>query len=221
MCAVEAGLHQALLAVLREDLETLQDGGCIKNNSLCHCIMPSLFRAGYIGRDGTRLFRKADGGRIEAFVESDPEVFQLWWTVAVKIAALPFQREVYYGSPLYTLMRSQARDIWAGFWVLLTDDRPSRVILLTDDKEKCKKRAEWMLTQQNATLTAMCDAPRGSDRGLLGIEAGMSACAAMIAYRCRELGVNLKVEKILGMNGIQKARYQKHIVPLAKRTIER
>jgi hypothetical protein len=220
MCAVEAGLHRALLAVLYEDLETLQNGGCIKNLSLCHCIMPSLFREAFICRDGTRLFRKADGGRIKAFVESDPKAFQVWWKVAIKIAALPFRREV-YGSPLYTLMHAQARDIWAGFWILLTDDRPSRAVLLTDDKEKCKKRAEWMLTQQKATLKALWGAPEGFDRGLLSIEASLSACSAMIAYRCREVGVNLKVEKILGMNGIQKARYRKHIVPLAKRTIER
>jgi hypothetical protein len=219
-CAVEAGLHQALLAVLREDLQTLEDdAGCIQKNSFCICMITTLFRGERIGRAISDRFRKVDGGRIKAFAESNPEAFQVWWKVAIKIAALPLRDEV-YESPLYAAIYEQARAIWAGFSILFANDRASRAVLLTADKERCKKRAEWMLTQQKATLKALWGAPEGRNRDDR-MEAHMNACAAMIICRCREVGLNVKVEKILGLKGNRKIMYQNIAMPLGEATIKK
>jgi hypothetical protein len=95
--AVEQGLHQAVLGVLKENLECAMERFTKKNPMenvvYLHWMVNTIFRGQRISRAGTSTFGKLDGGQIKAFIESDPEVFPTWWKAAVLIARVPLHRK--------------------------------------------------------------------------------------------------------------------------------
>ena len=54
-----------------------------------------------------------------------------------------------------------------------------------------------------------------------GVEAGVYSVAATVHLRLEEFKIGVDAEAILKLKGMQKQRYQRFVLPMAKRTIEK
>ena len=221
--AVEQGLHQALMEVLKEDLECAMGRFAKKNRMenvvFLHWIVNTIFRGQRISRAGTPTFGKLDGGRIEAFLESEVEAFPTWWKAAVLISRIPLSRTT---SPdVQLLIHHQARDVWAAFAMFFCNNRASRAALLLGDPQKCKERAEWMLKELKPAFVDRWNSPDELDQGS-AVEAHMNTDCAILAERVRrDAGVELNVEKCTGMKGVHRKMYREMGVPMGKATLKK
>eukprot|EP00527_Entomoneis_sp_CCMP2396_P006613 CAMPEP_0198142046 /NCGR_PEP_ID=MMETSP1443-20131203/4949_1 /TAXON_ID=186043 /ORGANISM="Entomoneis sp., Strain CCMP2396" /LENGTH=306 /DNA_ID=CAMNT_0043804979 /DNA_START=50 /DNA_END=968 /DNA_ORIENTATION=- len=221
--AAEQGLHQALLRLLKEDVECAMERFTKKNPMenvvYLHWIVNTIFRGQRISRAGTSTFGKLDGGRIKSFIESDPEAFPTMWKAAVLVARIPLKRTT---SPdVQLLIHHQARDVWAAFAMFFCNNRASRAALLVEDPVKCKAQAEWMLKELKPAFVERWNSPDELDQGST-VEAHMNTNCAILAGRVRnDAGVELNVEKWTGMKGVHRKMYREMGVPMGEATLKK
>mmetsp|Transcript_4012 Transcript_4012/g.11433 ORF Transcript_4012/g.11433 Transcript_4012/m.11433 type:complete len:417 (-) Transcript_4012:51-1301(-) len=230
--AVEHGLHDVILKMLKDDAEAaalvrFRDGQAYDRASYAHFIMMTLWRGQRHARAGSTSFGKCDGGRVKRFIRSSTQAFPALWEACLAVAKIPLDDGIYRAGPAYHQEVHQiARDCLAGLSQIFTNDGVSKAILCGPSKEKDeavafgKDRIEYLALTTNRIIKVFNGAKEGRDvRDVL--EGYIYQNTAMIAYRAREYGIDEDFASCLEMKPESQVLYQTIAVPLGEGTIKK
>jgi hypothetical protein len=238
--AVKEGLHEALCQLFSDDAEHVKElfhGGPPTHVwAATRTVTCRLFRGQRAeGRAvKNKRFDYVDGQRIKAYVNSHPGAFNLWFHASIITILLPFDSDIWSrrgssNSRQHTYAYRAASDLIQGWELVWANKRASRAILLpavADDSTETRTAAQVAKTRAESIANryrgVMEISEHLGERDPKNAVASMIyLCAAMVAYRVREFGINLDFNKQLKLEGFVKQRYEQLAVPGAKATIEK
>lgn len=229
MCAQELGLHGLLYEMLQEDKRDVQkryqSNSRIQHTSFCVWIVTTLFRGGRNSRRelGVDTTRECDVKRVKDFLYSKEDAFELWWDTSVAfVLDVVMDKKVFHNKPLHMEAHQVGRNILATWSQILTPPKAAKAILFgkhrsTLDHQKAKARAIFVAESTKKTLLGLNE--KRDFRGVL--EARMNQNLAMMAYWCREFGVDVNMEELVGLKGVKLQLYRQMAVPIGEGTIRK
>ena len=244
--AVSLGLHDKIRQVLDFDKASIVDRCRNGNEFICYTdrVILSLFRGQRAeGKTPSSnfAFTYMDGPRIKGYVSSHPDAFDSWFQASVQLLNAVFDRATLRNPHVHRAVHKAAHDVWHTWALVFTSEVACRAILVpfpsTEDrnsnsasgegdttKQRCSMsegRARRIVTTLRDVMRLMENASDPQQDPNSGVEAGVYSVAATVHLRLEEFKIGVDAEAILKLKGMQKQRYQRFVLPMAKRTIEK
>lgn len=229
--AVREGLFGAMIDIFAADekliLERFQSAtGPIfcGTMSIMSTIFPRQQREGKEDKGGGS-FRFVDGKRIRKFVESDPVAFRTWFGASLAVLWTAMDDTVYrLSKQSQQYARHAARDVWAGWIMVFTNESASKTILVgtSETAKESMDTVNYIVNKIKKFLHAYWDMPYTDRKDPGGtLEGVMNQVAAMVAYWAQVFSIPLEVsvEDMLEFTTFRRHRYRSMAVPLAEGTI--
>lgn len=238
--AVQLGLHKAILDLLQRDVDDAMKRYRQGKIALSYTqyIMSVLFRGQRVEGRAKHFqprFGCLDGGRIKAFCKCDPNAVDVWFDASIQMLKVPLDSVVYghrlrgggaYGgggpNNVHTHAHQAARDVWAGWVMVLTNPTASQAVLLPVKGEPNDPanltRAKTLVTKMRNAVKYRCSIDDDRDPGSV-VEANLNTVAAMMDQRYREYGVQVDFVGHLNLKGDHRRMFYQVAIPNAKATI--
>lgn len=227
--AQELGLHDVMYDMMKEDTLKAQDR-FLSNDpyqivSFCVWITTTLFRGGRNARQelGLNTTRESDVKRVKDFLYSKDDVFEVWWGTSMAfVLDVVMNKKVFKNKLLHTEAHQMGRNIVAAWSQILTSPKAAKAILFgkhRSNKNHEKARARATLVAESTKKTLLGLEKKKDLRNLL--EANINQNLAMMAHWCREFGVDVNMEELVGLKGLNLQMYHQVAVPIAEGTIKK
>lgn len=232
--AVEFGLYAAFRAVLRaqSDFQALLE--LYVSSPYCCSVLQFLattpFRGERRSRAGTGGYSKADGSRFADFLDSSDDAWELWLAATASLVRVCTDRRVSSQPQIHTVCHRSCRDALCGLVCLMARREVADELFAPrdgTDADKADADADRTFVKARALRTAkflkrlldhLAATSEREDPNSI-IEANANQLTAQVAFWCREHGVGVDVDRVVGLRGGRKQMYEGMAVPLARATI--
>jgi hypothetical protein len=231
--AIKEGLHAAMKALFQDDLDASMNRYRRGGEDICFAtqyIMSKIFRGQRREGKGQTTggnFRCIDGQRIQAYVASSPDAFDVWFNASLQVYRVMLDEQVFRNDrQCQQQARNSARDVWAAWIFVFVNKRASKEILIpkgakenpqlsVDRVESIAVRIKGILNDRWSISSADAKDPNSTLEGM------MNQIVAQINYWCKHFEIPVDFEKLIDYDETHHHMYLQLAKPLGEATVRK
>lgn len=228
--AVENGLYEVMQDLFQDDVECAMDRYRRGGPDICFAteyIMSQIFRGQRREGKGQKTggnFRCIDGQRVQAYVASDPDAFNVWFDASLEVFRVMLDEEVFENRLCHQQARNSARDVWAAWTFVFVNRRASKQILVPkgakENPQLSVDRVRSIALRVKGILKDRWEAPDSDVRDPnSSLEGLLNQIVSQINYWCKVFEIPIDFESLLDFDPDHYQMYLQLAKPLGEATI--